>query len=150
NSASTRRRMPRLGCRLRCLATPDGRRASVWCSMVEADNRLPEQIANQIATLRARHSIEATLGDAMQTDKRLALKAHSPDAAHTVVRTHPETAEKPLFVNAFTTHFTNFHTPANVRFGQDFAPGSALLLNYLISQATIPEYQVRWRYKKNS
>ena len=85
-----------------------------------------------------------------QREKRLALKAQFPDAEHPVVRTHPETGEKILFVNAFTTHFTNFHTPDNVRFGQDFAPGSALLLNYLISQATIPEYQVRWRYKKNS
>ena len=86
----------------------------------------------------------------MPTEQRLALKAQFPDAEHPVVRTHPETGEKILFVNAFTTHFTNFHTPENVRFGQDFAPGSALLLNYLISQATIPEYQVRWRYKKNS
>jgi taurine dioxygenase len=52
-----------------------------------------------------------------------------------VVRTHPETGEKTLFVNGFTTHFTNFHTPENVRFGQDKAPGAALL-RYLISQAT--------------
>ena len=37
-----------------------------------------------------------------------------------MVRTHPETGEKVLFVNAFTTHFTNFHTPENVRFGQDY------------------------------
>ena len=41
-----------------------------------------------------------------------------------MVRTHPETGEKVLFVNAFTTHFTNFHTPENVRFGQDYAPGA--------------------------
>jgi taurine dioxygenase len=67
-----------------------------------------------------------------------------------VVRTHPETGEKILFVNAFATHFTNYHTAANVRFGQDHAPGASLLLNYLISQAAIPEYQVRWRWKKNS
>ncbi|MEG0558765.1 MAG: TauD/TfdA family dioxygenase, partial [Comamonas sp.] len=29
-------------------------------------------------------------------------------------------------------------------------PGAADLLRYLISQASIPEYQVRWRWKPNS
>ena len=37
-----------------------------------------------------------------------------------------------LFVNSFTTHFTNFHTSENVRYGQDYAPGGSNLLNYLI------------------
>ena len=67
-----------------------------------------------------------------------------------MVRTHPETGEKVLFVNAFTTHFTNFHNATNVRYGQDYAPGASDLLQYLISQAQIPEYQVRWRWKPNS
>ena len=67
-----------------------------------------------------------------------------------MVRTHPETGEKVLFVSGFTTHFVNFHTPANVRYGQDFAPGASELLNYLIGRAAIPEYQVRWRWRPNS
>jgi taurine dioxygenase len=122
----------------------------MWANMVEAYRMLPEAIKAQIATLRARHSIEASFGAAMPTEKRLALKKQYPDAEHPVVRTHPETGEKVLFVNGFTTHFTNFHTPANVRFGQDANPGAGQLLAYLVSQAYIPEYQVRFRWKKNS
>jgi taurine dioxygenase len=86
----------------------------------------------------------------MPIEKRHALHAQFPDAEHPVVRTHPVTGEQVLFVNAFTTHFTNFHTPRNVRFGQDYNPGASQLLAYLVSQAFVPEYQVRWRWKKNS
>jgi taurine dioxygenase len=118
--------------------------------MALAYDNLPPHIKTQIATLRARHSIEATFGAAMPTEKRLALKSQYPDAEHPVVRTHPETGEKVLFVNGFTTHFTNFHTPAHVRVGQDFTQGTSSLLQYLISQAMIPEYQVRWRWQPNS
>jgi len=147
---ATWREKPPFGCVLRCVECPPVGGDTTWVNMALAYEKLPDHIKNQIASLRARHSIEATFGAAMPTEKRHALKAQFPDAEHPVVRTHPETGEKILFVNAFTTHFTNFHTPENVRFGQDFAPGSALLLNYLLSQATIPEYQVRWRFKKNS
>ncbi|MDM0079506.1 TauD/TfdA family dioxygenase [Variovorax sp. J31P179] len=147
---ATWREKPPFGCVLRCVETPEVGGDTIWVNMVEAYARLPEDIQRKIEGLRARHSIEASFGAAMPIEKRLALHAQFPDAEHPVVRTHPETGEKILFVNAFTTHFTNFHTPANVRFGQDYAPAAGQLLNYLVSQAAIPEFQVRWRWKKNS
>jgi taurine dioxygenase len=147
---TTWRECPQFGAVLRCVESPAVGGDMIWVDMVEAYNRLPEPIKAQIAGLRARHSIEATFGAAMPIEKRLALKAQFPDAEHPVVRTRPETGEKILFVNSFTTHFTNFHTPENVRFGQDYAPGAANLLNYLLSQAAIPEYQVRFRWRTNS
>ena len=147
---ATWREAPPFGCVLRCVECPPVGGDTAWANMVEAYARLPEDIKARIAPLRARHSIEASFGAAMPIDKRLALKAQFPDAEHPVVRTHPETGEKVLFVNAFATHFTNFHTAANVRFGQDAVPGASQLLNYLISQANIPEYQVRFRWRKNS
>jgi taurine dioxygenase len=147
---ATWRECPPFGCVLRCIECPPTGGDTMWANMVLAYENLPEHVKTQIATLRARHSIEATFGAAMPTAKRLALKAQFPDPEHPVVRTHPETGEKVLFVNAFTTHFTNFHQPHNVRYGQDFAPGGAQLLQYLISQAQVPEYQVRWRWSRNS
>ena len=147
---ATWREKPPFGCVLRCVECPPVGGDTMWVNMAEAYNRLPESIKVQISGLRARHSIEATFGAGMPIEKRLALKAQFPDAEHPVVRTHPESGEKVLFVNAFTTHFTNYHTPANVRFGQDFSPAASQLLNYLISQAFIPEFQVRFRWRKNS
>ena len=147
---ATWREKPPFGCVLRCVECPPVGGDTMWVNMAEAYNRLPESIKVQISGLRARHSIEATFGAGMPIEKRLGLKAQFPDAEHPVVRTHPESGEKVLFVNAFTTHFTNYHTPANVRFGQDFSPAASQLLNYLISQAFIPEFQVRFRWRKNS
>ncbi|MGW4077395.1 TauD/TfdA dioxygenase family protein [Streptomyces asiaticus] len=146
----TWRECPSMGAVLRCVETPEVGGDTIWVNMAEAHRGLPEHIKAQIAELRARHSIEATFGAVLPTEQRHQLKARYPDAEHPVVRIHPETGEQILFVNSFTTHFVNYHTPENVRFGQDYAPGASHLLNYLISQAAVPEYQVRWRWRKNS
>ena len=127
-----------MGAVLRCVECPEVGGDTMWANMVVAYDRLPEHVKKQIEGLRARHSIEATFGASMPIEKRLALHAQFPDAEHPVVRTHPETGEKVLFVNAFTTHFTNFHTPDNVRIGQDYNPGAGHLLSYLVSQAPSP------------
>ncbi|RKE39606.1 taurine dioxygenase [Paraburkholderia sp. BL23I1N1] len=150
HSDATWREAPPFGAVLRCVECPPVGGDTMWANMVLAYENLPVHVKEQIADLRARHSIEASFGAAMPIEKRHALKAQYPDAEHPVVRTHPETSEKVLFVNAFTTHFSNYHTPARVRFGQDANPGASDLLRYLISQAYIPEYQVRWRWKPNS
>jgi taurine dioxygenase len=147
---ATWRESPPFGCVLRCVECPPVGGDTMWANMVLAYARLPDDVKARIADLRARHSIEATFGAAMPIEKRLALKAQYPDAEHPVVRTHPETGERVLFVNGFTTHFTNFHTAANVRYGQDFTHAGPQLLQYLQMQAFVPEYQVRWRWSPNS
>lgn len=147
---ATWREAPPFGCVLRCIECPPVGGDTMWANMAKAYEMLPAHVKEQIADLRARHSIEASFGAAMPIEKRLVLKAQFPDAEHPVVRTHPETGEKILFVNAFTTHFTNYHTSERVRFGQDANPGAGDLLRYLVSQAYIPEYQVRWRWRPNS
>lgn len=147
---ATWREAPPMGCVLRQIEGPAVGGDTIWANMAKAYEDLPDHIKVQIEGLRASHSIEASFGAAMPIEQRHALKARFPDAEHPVVRTHPETGEKVLFVSGFATHFVNFHTPANVRYGQDFAPGAANLLSYLIGRAAIPEYQVRWRWTPNS
>ena len=150
HSDASWREKPPMGCVLRCVECPPVGGDTMWANMALAYDKLPAHVKEQIASLRARHSIESTFGAAMPIEKRLALHAQFPDAEHPVVRTHPQTGEKILYVNGFTTHFTNFHTPANIRFGQDYNPGGADLLRYLVMQAYVPEYQVRWRWHPNS
>lgn len=147
---ATWREKPPMGCVLRCVESPPVGGDTLWANMVVAWQYLPEEVKQKIADLRAYHSLEASFGAATPIEKRLALKAQFPDAEHPVVRTHPETDEKILFVNAFTTHFSNYHTPQHVRYGQDYTMGGSDLLRYLISQAYLPEYQVRWRWQSGS
>jgi len=147
---TTWREAPQMGAVLRCVACPPVGGDTMWANMERAYADLADHIKETIAPLKARHSIEASFGARMPDEKRLALKAQYPDAEHPVIRTHPETGAKSLYVCGFTTHFTNYHTAANVRYGQDYAPGSANLLQYLIGRAQIPEYQVRWRWKPGS
>jgi taurine dioxygenase len=150
HSDATWRAAPQFGAVLRCIECPPVGGDTMWANMALAYERLPQDVKERIAGLRARHSIEASFGAAMPIEKRLALRAAFPDAEHPVVRIHPETGEQILFVNAFATHITNYHTPERVRFGQDASPGASELLNYLIRQAQIPEFQVRWRWRPDS
>ncbi len=146
----TWREAPALGCVLRCIECPPVGGDTMWANMVLAYEKLPQRVKEQINHLIANHSFNASFASAMPQDKRLAMRAQYPDAEHPVVRTHPETGEKVLFVNGFTTHFVNYHNKENVRCGQDFSQVGGDLLQYLISQAYIPEYQVRWRWKPYS
>lgn len=143
----TFRATPAKACILRCIECPPVGGDTMWANMALAYERLPAHIKEQIDGLIASHTFNGSFAAAMPLEKRLAMKAQYPDSEHPVVRTHPETGEKILFVNAFTTHFVNYHTKNKVRYGQDFNQSGGDLLQYLISQAYIPEYQVRWRWK---
>jgi taurine dioxygenase len=146
----TFREKPALGCVLRCIECPPVGGDTIWANMALAYEKLPDGVKQQIDGLIANHSFNSTFAAAMPIEKRLAMKAQYPDSEHPVIRTHPDTGEKVLFVNGFTTHFVNYHNKDKVRYGQDFNQGASDLLQYLISQAYIPEYQVRWRWKPYS
>lgn len=150
HSDTTWRAIPPFGAMLRCIECPPVGGDTMWANMVLAYAGLPEHIKKQIANLRANHSLQSSFGAALPIEKRLELKAKYPDAEHPVVRTHPDTGEKILFVSGYATHFTNYNTKENFHHGIDSAPGASNLLQYLISRAFIPEYQVRFRWKANS
>jgi taurine dioxygenase len=148
HSDASWREKPPFGCVLRCVECPEIGGDTMWTNMAlhmkSCRNTSRRRSPAARATVSKLHSAPQC------RSKTSGAEGPISDAEHPVVRTHPETKEKILFVNGFTTHFTNYHTAANVRYGPDYAPGAAQLLQYLISQAQIPEYQVRWRWKPNS
>ena len=147
---ATWREIPPMGSVLRCVQPAPLGGDTMWAYMELAYERLPDHIKETIADLRARHSMEASFMAAKPIEERLAMKARFPDPEHPVVRTHPVTGNKSLFTSSFITHFTNYHTAKRVRYGSDLHPAAYNLMEYLIAQASIPEYQVRWKWTPNS
>ena len=67
-------------------------------------------------------------------------QARSSQAEHPVVRTHPETGRRSLFVN---DHYT-------IRFKNMTEEESAPLLQFLLAHAIRPEFTCRFRWRKHS
>jgi taurine dioxygenase len=151
HSDATWRAEPPFGSVLRCVSCPEVGGDTMWANMALAYERLPDDVKQRIASLRAKHSIEHSFGGYMSPEERARLSAANPMVEHPVVRTHPETGQKILYVNqAFTTHFVNYPSSTDVRFGQDFTIEANTLMNYLLRQAEIPEFQVRLRWRPNT
>ena len=136
---ATWRECPPMGAVLRCLECPPVGGDTMWANMELAYERLPDRVKEDIADLRARHSMEASFMAAKPIEQRLAMKERFPDPEHPVVRTHPVTGNKVLFVNGFATHFTNYHTASRVRFGQARPDKRALIADHRIE----PVEQIR-------
>lgn len=140
-----------MGSVLRCLQCPDVGGDTIWVNMVLAYERLPEEKKRDIDGLFAVHDASISFGAKASPDDRARIRREYPPQEHPVVRTHDETGEKILYVNqSFTTHFANYKAKFDIRCGMDNAPAAYALMRYLIDQATIPEYQVRLRWRANT
>ncbi|WP_322062311.1 TauD/TfdA dioxygenase family protein [Paraburkholderia sp. J63] len=145
------RALPSMGSMLRCIECPTVGGDTIWVNMAAAYAKLPQAVREQLEGLFAVHDLLPAFGTRMTPEERQARRAAFPPAIHPVVRTHPETGERVLYVNeAFTTHLVNFMEKSEVRFGFDFRLAEMDLLQYLYRQAAAPEYQVRLKWRPNT
>jgi taurine dioxygenase len=101
---------------------------------------LPQALKDKLATLTAEHDILQSYGYRVDEAKRQELRAAYPLMVHPVIRTHPETGDKHLFVNkVFTTRILGLP--------EDEAK---TLLADLLDRVKTPEYQVRFRWTPNA
>lgn len=126
---------------LRGVEVPDIGGDTVWADAISAYEGLPEEVKQRIATLKAFHSAVHGFGRYEYNAERLDEVARKhPPVSHPVVRTHPVTGAKILFVNSvFTSHIVGLPKAE-----------SDELLNYLWDQFKRPEYQVRLKWKRNT
>ena len=144
HSDVTWRECPSLGSILRALEVPDVGGDTLFSDMYAAYDNLPEDIKEMIDDKKAVHDFahfRVSMRKRGASEEEIeAMNKKYPMVEHPVVRTHPETGRKGLYVNvAFTQHIV----------GMDKEKSDAMLA-YLYAQAAIPEYQCRFRWKANS
>ena len=101
---------------------------------------LPDRIKDRIDGLQAEHDILQSFGGRVSDEKREELRRTTPPVTHPVVRTHPETGEKALYVNrTFTTRILGMDERESLD-----------LIRSLANRVKQPEYQVRFRWSPNA
>ncbi len=131
---------PPFGSVLRAVEVPKVGGDTLFADMCAAYDGLSSSMQRLLSGLTAIHDFSHVLGQGLEPAKLKEMQMQYPPAEHPVIRTHPETGRKLIFVNqVFTTHIV------------DMAPEeSKRLLEYLYLRAWIPEYQCRFRWERNS
>jgi taurine dioxygenase len=140
HSDVTWRPEPSLGSILRAVELPPLGGDTLWADMGAAYDLLDEGTKEQIDELHATHDYASAFGLGQPPEVQERMRSEHPTVEHPVVRTHPETGRKTLYVNvSFTRSIV----------GMDEEAG-AKLLRRLYRQSTIVDVQCRFRWRSGS
>lgn len=144
HSDVTWRLEPSLGSILRALEIPPVGGDTLFADMYAAYDGLSDEVKAKVEGKVAVHDFvnfrKGMPKRGVSEEEIAAFDRQYPRAEHPVIRTHPETGRKAIYVNAgFTQHIV----------GMEKAENNALLA-HLYAQAAIPEYQCRFRWSKNA
>ncbi|MFF3004036.1 TauD/TfdA dioxygenase family protein [Kitasatospora sp. NPDC057940] len=134
---------PPLGAVLRMVELPEGGGGdTLFTDAAAAYDNLPDEVKARIDGLKTVNDFtpSANYRELMTDEQRAHFQGVYPPVEHPLVRTHPKTGRKTLFLTSiFTTHIAGL--PADE---------SEELLAYLFRQLEYPEYQVRFRWEAKS
>jgi len=140
HSDVTWRLEPSLGSILRARIVPPVGGDTLFADMVAAYDGLPDALKEKLDGAVAVHSFEHNFGRGMNAEQLAKFREQYPEPRHPVVRTHPETGAKALYVNGAFTSYIEGMEPEE----------SEKTLRFLYRQASVPEYQCRFRWRENS
>lgn len=127
---------PAFGAVLRAVEIPDVGGDTLWADAGAAYDGLSDDVKERIDTRTAVHDWRFSFGLTMPEDAVEMLGKEFPPVEHPIVRVHPETGRRTIFVNPiFTQHIV----------GLDAAESDDLL-EILYRQMTRAEFQVRFRW----
>lgn len=144
HSDVTWRTCPSLGSVLRAIEVPDVGGDTLFSDMYAAYEGLSDEVKEKVEGAVAIHDFayfRALMKKMGKTPEEIEeMNKAYPMVEHPVIRTHPETGRKGIYVNAaFTQHIVGLERSE-----------SDALLAHLYAQAAIPEYQCRFRWQENS
>ncbi|MDR3429277.1 taurine dioxygenase [Silvimonas sp.] len=136
---------PPLGAILAAKQLPPTGGDTLWASGTAAYEALSAPLQNLLDGLTATHDFGKSFPEtrfAVSEEVYAqwhASRARHPPITHPVIRTHPQTGKKALFVNdGFTT-----------RINELSARESQALLDFLFAHIARPEFTLRWRWQEN-
>ncbi|MFE3827026.1 TauD/TfdA dioxygenase family protein [Streptomyces sp. NPDC059092] len=133
----TFRERPALGAVLQLREVPPSGGDTMWADMAAAYDNLPQDVKDRIDGARAVHDYIPGFSRFYSAERLAALQDEFPPVEHPVVRRHPDTGRRMLFVNtSFTTRIVGLERAESDR-----------LLRLLFQQAHVPEFQVRFRWE---
>jgi len=139
---------PPLGSILYAREVPSHGGDTLFANMYEAYEALSEGMKRMLLGLKAMHSGkpygQGGLPKDLKTSRSIGIERNNPEAdrevAHPVVRLHPESGRKALFVNAiYTTRFEDMSEAE-----------SRPLLDFLFEHVQRPEFACRFRWAEGS
>ena len=146
HSDETFREEPPMGSILRCVTIPPVGGDTMWADMCAAHDGLSDRMQSFLSGLEAIHDFKNFRHkfDHMAPRERHAklaeMEIELPNPAHPVIRTHPVTGRKAVFVNEqFTIAIKDMRKDE-----------SKALLEFLFTLPRIPEYQFRFRWEPDS
>ena len=144
HSDMTFREHPPLGTVLRSKIIPAQGGDTLWASMTAAYDGLSTPMQNFLADLTAEHDFsygfKESLAEPGGRDRLAQAVADNPPVIHPVIRTHPESGKKVIFVNSlFTTRILELNN------GE-----SEDVLKFLFEHVVTAEYSCRFRWAPNS
>jgi len=136
----TFREKPSMGGILRMRTMPQYGGDTIFADTAAIYSDLPPDVKEKIDLLDAEHDIIRSYGYRVTPEKAAELREKYPLVTHPVVRRHPETGEKHLFVNhVFTGRILGLPEDEATK-----------LLAYLLDRVKAPEYQMRFRWSPNA
>ncbi len=136
----TWRARPSLGAVLHAVEVPPVGGDTLFADMCAAYDGLDVDLQERIAGLMAVHDFAKVFGRTVKAEDRATMREQYPPVEHPVVRTHPETGRKLVFVN-------RFFTDRIVGLERD---ESDALIDRLARLAETVEYQCRFRWEPHS